>query len=215
MRLLIFDTRLRFESSKRMASNVDFEYENEELIDGNLKCSICSDPFTDPVITLCHHSYCRSCLTKWLDNDKSTCPTCRQSISRTNVMPITLLNFISMLNQIPVKCKLCDQSSIQRGNFTDHSDRRCLKKIVNCAWHSTGCSWTGSREDLPGHLVTCTYEASTTELVEPNVPVAAVYRRSVLRHGRFNEQLAFTCVDPNLENVSGQEIAASVRDSLI
>ena len=41
-----------------------------------------------------------------------------------------------------------------------------------------------------------------------------VYRRSVLRHGRFNEYLSFTIVDPDLENVSGQEIAASVCDSL-
>ena len=198
-----------------MASNVDFEYEDEESIDGNLKCSICSDPFTDPVITLCHHSYCCSCLTKWLNNGKSTCPSCRQIISQTNVMPITLLNFTSMINQIRVKCKLCDQSSIQRGNFTDHSDRTCLKKIVNCTSHRSGCSWTGSREDLSGHLVNCTYHASESVLVDSNVPVAAVYRRSVLRHGRFNEHSAFTSVDPDLENVSGQEIAASVRDSLI
>ena len=72
---LIIDTGLHFESSEKMASNVDFEYEDEESIDGNLKCSICSDPLTDPMITLCHHSFCRLCLTKWLNNDKSTCPT--------------------------------------------------------------------------------------------------------------------------------------------
>ena len=152
-----------------MVSSVEYEYEDEDSIDVNLKCSICNDPMADPVTTVCHHSYCRSCLEAWLNSGATTCPTCRHILSRTSVMSITLLNFTSMLDQIPVKCKLCNQSNIQRSNFASHIDRHCREKVVSCTSHRSGCSWTGSREDLPGHLVTCTYEASKSVLVDSSV----------------------------------------------
>ena len=37
-----------------------FEYMNEGSIDPELKCSICTDPFIDPVcISACNHTFCR------------------------------------------------------------------------------------------------------------------------------------------------------------
>ena len=45
-------------------------------------CAICFDEYKDPVIIQCHHSFCRKCITEWIDHDKSgigtyTCPTCK------------------------------------------------------------------------------------------------------------------------------------------
>jgi hypothetical protein len=143
-----------------MADSIGYEYVNEDSIDNNLKCGICNDPFVDPVVTPCHHSYCWLCLDRWFQTSKSTCPACRKTISRFNTMPVTLLSFISMLDQLLVECKLCKQSKIQRGNFEDHIEKICPKKIVDCSASDIGCSWTGLREEFQNHLSTCTYESS-------------------------------------------------------
>jgi hypothetical protein len=75
----------------------------------------------------CHHTFCRGGLFKWLQNYNSTCPTCRERMSRNSPISITLLSFLGMLEQIPVSCKLCGPTNIQRGNFQDHFDRICPK----------------------------------------------------------------------------------------
>ena len=41
-----------------------------------LTCSICKDIFTDPIITLCGHSFCYECINTWSLNSKF-CPICR------------------------------------------------------------------------------------------------------------------------------------------
>jgi hypothetical protein len=146
-----------------MEDTVDYEYENEESIDNNLKCAICNDPFLVPVATSCHHSFCRQCLDKWFAISGTTCPTCRKTISRLDSHPITLLSFLSMLDQLFVKCKLCEQSKIQRGNFGDHIDKICPKVIVECSATGIDCPWTGLREELQTHLSTCTFESSRSE----------------------------------------------------
>ena len=143
-----------------MADNIDYEYENEDSIDNNLKCGICNDPFRDPVMTPCHHSFCGQCLDRWFRLSKSTCPACRKTISRYNSNPVTLLSFLSMLDQLQVECKLCKQSRIQRGNFEDHIEKVCPKVTVNCSASDLECPWTGAREELQTHLSTCTFDAS-------------------------------------------------------
>ena len=49
----------------------------------NPVCDICLEPFTDPRILLCLHSFCRLCLEKELEKgpgEAITCPTCQRSI---------------------------------------------------------------------------------------------------------------------------------------
>ncbi|CAL9690583.1 unnamed protein product [Knipowitschia caucasica] len=41
-----------------------------------LACSICLSLFTEPVVLLCGHSFCRECISKFLFNQPQ-CPTCR------------------------------------------------------------------------------------------------------------------------------------------
>ena len=51
-------------------------------LQGELKCSICSDTFNDPKLLQCFHVYCQKCLVPLVDRDQEgqlslTCPTCR------------------------------------------------------------------------------------------------------------------------------------------
>uniref|UniRef100_A0A8C9R2Y9 Zinc-binding protein A33-like n=1 Tax=Scleropages formosus TaxID=113540 RepID=A0A8C9R2Y9_SCLFO len=68
-----------------MAAKVSFL--DEELI-----CSICCEIFKDPVILLCSHSFCRSCLQQYWDQKSSReCPLCRRRSSIKKPAPNLVL----------------------------------------------------------------------------------------------------------------------------
>lgn len=44
-------------------------------------CAVCCDAPTDPVRTVCGHTFCRACITTWLsDYGHDTCPVCREAM---------------------------------------------------------------------------------------------------------------------------------------
>jgi hypothetical protein len=51
-------------------------------LDSNLRCVICKEFFTAPVITTCFHTFCSVCIRRCLSAE-SSCPTCRA----TNIYP--------------------------------------------------------------------------------------------------------------------------------
>ncbi len=55
-----------------------YEYMDENKIDDELKCTICTQPFQKPVCLSCQHTFCRECIELWL-NEHHSCPTCRRS----------------------------------------------------------------------------------------------------------------------------------------
>jgi hypothetical protein len=145
-----------------MASACEFEfmeYTGEELIDINLKCSICHKPFLDPVCTSCDHTYCRSCITCWLDENKQkSCPTCQKK-------PLVIKDLIqasrplrNMLDQLRVECTLCEQTGLERGNFLDHINKFCPKAEIQCQAADIKCPWKGPRDKLNDHTSSCIFE---------------------------------------------------------
>ncbi|XP_077368670.1 tripartite motif containing 108 [Festucalex cinctus] len=59
----------------------------------DLTCPICFTFFTDPVTLLCGHSFCRTCLTKFLDL-QSQCPCCRASVASKKEVAALCTNFV-------------------------------------------------------------------------------------------------------------------------
>ncbi|QSZ28721.1 hypothetical protein DSL72_003223 [Monilinia vaccinii-corymbosi] len=47
-------------------------------VDSLLRCQVCKDFFTTPMITSCSHTFCSLCIRRCLSND-SKCPTCRSN----------------------------------------------------------------------------------------------------------------------------------------
>ena len=47
-------------------------------VDSLLRCQVCKDFFTTPMITSCSHTFCSLCIRRCLNND-SKCPTCRSN----------------------------------------------------------------------------------------------------------------------------------------
>ncbi|KAF9198695.1 hypothetical protein BGZ49_000413 [Haplosporangium sp. Z 27] len=53
-------------------------------------CNICFDTSISPVLTLCGHLFCWSCLHQWLDSQRQnpTCPVCKAGCAQDKVIPI-------------------------------------------------------------------------------------------------------------------------------
>ncbi|EIW77192.1 hypothetical protein CONPUDRAFT_168183 [Coniophora puteana RWD-64-598 SS2] len=87
--------RAKFKAS--MEERMEAEKESADaMIDADMECPICTDTFTDAVVTACSHSFCRECLVDILNrplaqgNDDSgpkyksnerPCPTCCSPVS--------------------------------------------------------------------------------------------------------------------------------------
>ena len=56
----------------------------EELI-----CTICTDIIKDPVQTNCEHTFCRECITRWLEGGQRTCPEDREQLTSNDLRPVS------------------------------------------------------------------------------------------------------------------------------
>ena len=173
------------------------EYLDEESIDMNLICSICHKPFKDPVSTPCDHTYGRECITHWLTQGvRYSCPTCnKQPLLLKDLTPVSRL-LKNILDQFRVRCTLCDQSGLQRGNFADHINNVCPGAKVACRAADIRCPWKGLRSELDEHTSVCVFE--------PLRPVLATLiaenrqlTEHVGRHAKQIEKLTAKLAQPN------------------
>ncbi|GAA0148333.1 ubiquitin-protein ligase [Lithospermum erythrorhizon] len=57
---------------------------------GNFECNICFELAQDPIVTLCGHLYCWSCLYQWLQvhSHSHECPVCKALVQEEKLVPI-------------------------------------------------------------------------------------------------------------------------------
>ena len=176
-----------------MSVSCEFEsmtYVDEQSIDPNLICIICTKPFKDPVCTPCDHSYGRACITEWLvENNKDSCPTCKHTLISIDGLTQASRPLRNMLDSIRVQCLLCNQANIQRGSFADHLGKTCSKAKVSCSAADIRCPWQGIREDLENHTSTCIFEPLRPVLASL-IAENRELNEQVQRHDRVIRQLA-------------------------
>lgn len=78
---------------------IDSKLSGLKEIDETLRCHICKEFFTAPMITGCGHTFCSLCIQRYLTNTSQRCPTCMQeqqiSQLRKNVTVETLVELFS------------------------------------------------------------------------------------------------------------------------
>jgi hypothetical protein len=146
-------------------SGIHYQYLNESAIDDNYKCSICNDPFKQPVTTPCDHTYCQECIEEWFRQNHYSCPACRQNLSSDDLTPVTTRLILNILDRLLVRCPDCQECGIQRGNLNDHLMKACPKRSIACSAAEIKCPWSGPLDQLSNHLATCTYEQMRPVLV--------------------------------------------------
>lgn len=66
-------------------------YENlTNSLEEDMKCCICLNKFTDPLLCpYCHHFFCRICINKWFLENKNNCVYCRKSLNIDSFIEIS------------------------------------------------------------------------------------------------------------------------------
>ncbi|KAK3586104.1 hypothetical protein CHS0354_033224 [Potamilus streckersoni] len=109
----------------------------DPIPDPDLICCICQCVLDGAVECPCRHVFCRVCIETWLNN-KHTCPTCRDTLSKTDLKPVLPL-VQNMLNRLLMFCDFhingC-QEKIMMEHFEAHVKicgyERCVCRFAKC-----------------------------------------------------------------------------------
>ena len=117
----------------------EFAYVSENSISPRLRCSICTNPFYQPVETECKHHFCTLCFNRLLD---------AKTVEWKDLLPFD--------QKLSVPCPVC-QVDVKAGdvNLLPSSDMLCLlvnELQVSCPRKKEGCGWSGPREAVQNHL---------------------------------------------------------------
>ncbi|XP_033111428.1 tripartite motif-containing protein 45-like [Anneissia japonica] len=114
---------------------MESQHTSKEIIDGIeavvLECCLCMGRFSNPKLLPCIHSFCLSCIEKWVEKNDGelSCPTCREVSQipagglqklQSNIFVIGLMDYVTALNiktvpkcgckkEAAFSCRDCDE----------------------------------------------------------------------------------------------------------
>ncbi|CAL8315716.1 unnamed protein product [Merluccius merluccius] len=106
---------------------------NTSWSEDNFSCSICLDVFNSPVSTPCGHNFCRTCITKfWDDQVQYKCPVCNELFhTRPDLRVNTLLS--QMVDQFIPSVRVKEQPCVEPGEVPcDVCTGTQLKAVKSC-----------------------------------------------------------------------------------
>lgn len=82
-------------------SKLERRFVRPSQISKHLSCTVCTEVFYDPMRLPCEHTFCRDCIQKWLEGNK-TCPVCREKASKDKLKRNMLAQ--NLINEFEVFC---------------------------------------------------------------------------------------------------------------
>ena len=169
-----------------------YEYMNEDSINDELQCVICTRPYDSPVSLLCKHTFCLSCIDTWTKQNTS-CPVCRKQYGAACIfIEVTDVTLCSQLDSLLVRCRRCGKDGIQRGKFQEHLKRCSRKRLALIArlFSNSFCS-VGTRARAQPHRQSTTMRSTPvtarTDVARVQQPdTARLYRALLNRHSQVN-----------------------------
>ncbi|XP_030226541.1 E3 ubiquitin-protein ligase TRIM39-like [Gadus morhua] len=102
----------------------------------NFSCSICLDLFNNPVTTTCGHNFCRTCITKfWDEQIQYKCPVCNKLFSiRPDLQVNTFLSELAaqFRTTVRVKEKLFVEQAEVPCDFCTGTQLKAVKSCLEC-----------------------------------------------------------------------------------
>jgi hypothetical protein len=147
----------------------------EQLPNSDFVCQICCDVLQKPMSACSEgHLFCHCCIGRWLDQGKTTCPSCRAGITRQGLSHIRAIQ--NIIDGLDICCpNFNDQqdcppraskrartepfkleapsSCIWKGKVKnlDQHTQHCPFEVVECPFKEHGCKFQCSRTDMPAH----------------------------------------------------------------
>ncbi|CAD8127715.1 unnamed protein product [Paramecium sonneborni] len=98
-----------------------FEIMASQQVNPHLLCSICREVFYNPIRATCGHTFCGTCLVRWIQQKKS-CPLCRHQLERNYKFDKDILAS-KIVGDIQVKCLKCQQWNGSMALFKQHKTK--------------------------------------------------------------------------------------------
>uniref|UniRef100_UPI0037E8F498 E3 ubiquitin-protein ligase TRIM39-like n=1 Tax=Semicossyphus pulcher TaxID=241346 RepID=UPI0037E8F498 len=157
-----------------MASAQESPCETTSL-EKHLICTICMDPFVDPVTTSCGHSFCKKCLCCNFRYNDMVCPLCKHHLNRTPDVNIVLRSIVEQMKKKAPEKEDDEYTGAPGEVACDICTERTLKAKKSClvclaSYCSNHLGKHSSTKRLKGH-----------KLVQP---VENLDERACLQHGR-------------------------------
>jgi len=102
-----------------------------ESIQDYLMCCICQEVLEEPVQAPCEHTYCKPCITQWLDKGQLICPEDRIELHTESLQPPSRV-IQKLLDKLTIRCKnhidgcklMCELEHMR--HLVEHEERGCL-----------------------------------------------------------------------------------------
>ncbi|CAD8125909.1 unnamed protein product [Paramecium sonneborni] len=101
-----------------------FEVLTLQQVNPHILCSICREVFYNPIRATCGHTFCGTCLVRWIQQKKS-CPLCRHQLERNYKFDKDILAS-KIVGDIQVKCLRCQQWNGTLALFKQHKKTQCI-----------------------------------------------------------------------------------------
>ncbi|XP_030195536.1 E3 ubiquitin-protein ligase TRIM39-like [Gadus morhua] len=99
----------------------------------NFSCPICLDVFSSPIFTPCGHNFCRTCITKfWDEQAQYKCPVCNELFHTRPVLRVNIL-VSEMAAQFKTSVRVKEQPCVEPGEVPcDVCTGTQLKAVKSC-----------------------------------------------------------------------------------
>ncbi|CAL8389893.1 unnamed protein product [Boreogadus saida] len=106
---------------------------NASWSEENFSCSICLDVFNSPVSTPCGHNFCRTCITKfWDEQVKYKCPVCNKLFNTRPDLRVNIL-FSEMVDRFGTSVRVNEQPCVEPAEVPcDVCTGTQLKAVKSC-----------------------------------------------------------------------------------
>ncbi|CAD8204177.1 unnamed protein product [Paramecium pentaurelia] len=134
-----------------------FEVIKTQQVNQHLLCAICREVFYNPIRATCGHTFCGTCLVRWIQMKKS-CPLCRHRLERNYQFDKDILA-TKIVGDIEVKCLRCQLWEGTLAQFKQHKKSQCTYISTNNEIHQDAIEIGDDDEEF-----------TFTSLVEENDP---------------------------------------------
>ncbi|CAD8210672.1 unnamed protein product [Paramecium pentaurelia] len=110
-----------------------FEVIKTQQVNQHLLCTICREVFYNPIRATCGHTFCGTCLVRWIQMKKS-CPLCRHRLERNYQFDKDILA-TKIVGDIEVKCLRCQSWEGTLAQFKQHKKSQCTYISTNNEIH--------------------------------------------------------------------------------
>eukprot|EP01102_Stenamoeba_stenopodia_P007063 TRINITY_DN1974_c0_g1_i4.p1 TRINITY_DN1974_c0_g1~~TRINITY_DN1974_c0_g1_i4.p1 ORF type:complete len:201 (-),score=10.08 TRINITY_DN1974_c0_g1_i4:362-964(-) len=139
-------------------------YVNPSTISKSLRCSICLEPFFEPIRTPCGHVFCKECLQAWVQK-KPSCPLDTTPLPTTGPFQVDFV-LSELFAEFPIVCpNECSWTGLQR-DVTSHLSV-CPAQNVSCS--NPGCKEVLPRKEIVKHQESCPHLTTNKTVVTLNV----------------------------------------------